>query len=448
MAAGEEKLRLVLEAIDKTTAPLRAMNRRIEALTAPVRKVRNAFSALSREAGLPKLGAALSRVGSLVRNLAIGAVGAGAGLLAFIEKTADAGDRLGEFTQLIGIGVEDFQEYQYAAKIAGIDNEAFAASMKTLSRATGQAQAGTGRLAGLLKKVAPSVLKQLKGTKDTGQALEVVLGAMRKLDKPTQRAALASAAFGNANAGLLATLSPKQLEDFRKEAQNLGVVMSQDAVNGAGALMDKFDKLKASALGLARSIAASLFPHLQGVTDRMLEWIKANKDLIKTKGREWLLKVATAIKDLGIWLSEAVPQFIDFVDHMGGLKGILVGLTVVNLVPLVASIYSLSGAFAALGVSTAPLIAVAAALAGIFFYRKELADFFGLSASPKNIQNAAPREIPGLAAPDTSGFRAVDVSGSIGIDVSGKRPTVTQLKSMNPNIAFGVLSRGRALGAQ
>ena len=36
MAAGENKLKLVLAAIDKTSAPIRAVNRRIESMTAPI----------------------------------------------------------------------------------------------------------------------------------------------------------------------------------------------------------------------------------------------------------------------------------------------------------------------------------------------------------------------------------------------------------------------------
>ena len=72
MPAGEEKLRLVLAAIDKTAAPIRAVNRRIESMLAPVRKVRNAMRSLATEAGLPRLGRGLAKLGGLIRNLAIG----------------------------------------------------------------------------------------------------------------------------------------------------------------------------------------------------------------------------------------------------------------------------------------------------------------------------------------------------------------------------------------
>lgn len=446
MAAGEEKLRLVLAAIDKTAAPLRAINRRIESLTAPVRKVRNAFRSLAKEAHLPALGAGIAKVAGWARNLGIAAVGAGAGLLAFTERTADSADSLAEFTRLVGIGVEEFQELQWAAKRAGIDGEVFSAAMKSLAKNVGDAKAGTGRLAGLLKKVSPVTLKQIQATQSTGEALEVVLAAMRKLPDASKRNALASKAFGNSMLGLLATLSPDEIKAFREEAASLGIVMSTKTATAAESLMDNVDALKASVVGLAKRIAESLFPDLQSVTDELLIWIKANRALIVSKGREWILKVAEAVRKLGEWLSEAIPQVADFVERMGGVKGVLIAVAAINLLPLIAGIRSLAVAFSLAG---GPARAVVAALAGIFFYRKELAEFFGITQAMAPKAPTAMPASPVGPAPDASKWRSkVDVSGTIGIDINAKRAAIMRSETMHPGLQFEALSRGTALGAQ
>jgi hypothetical protein len=49
------KLSFIIEAIDRATGPMRAVNARIEQVTAPVRQVRASFNALLQEAHLPKL---------------------------------------------------------------------------------------------------------------------------------------------------------------------------------------------------------------------------------------------------------------------------------------------------------------------------------------------------------------------------------------------------------
>lgn len=451
MAAGEEKLRLVLSAVDKTAAPLRAINRRIEAMTAPVRKVRNAFRALAKEAHLDKLGAGIAKVAGWARNLGIAAIGAGAGILAFTERTADSADELAEFTRLVGLGVEEFQELRWAAKRAGIDGEVFSAAMKTLAKNVGDAKAGTGRLAGLLKKVAPTTLKQIQATKSTGEALEVVLGAMRRLPDASRRNTLAAKAFGNSMLGLLATLSPEELAAFRKEANDLGIVMSSKTAAAAEELMDNVDALKASVSGIAARIAEALFPDLKLVTDQLLVWIKNNRALIVSGGREWIVKVAKGVEALAVWLADALPKFADFVEHIGGLKVFLGGLALISFAPLISSLTSLGIALAGLEIASAPLLGVAAALAGIFYYRKEIADFFGLSAAPTNVPNSAPRPVsPVGPAPNPADWRPkVDVSGTIGIALTAdQRARVASSRTMNPALQFEALSRGYALGAQ
>ena len=76
MAKGEEKLRLVLSAIDKTAAPIRAVNKRISAMTKPIRKVKNALAKLGNEAGLQRLGAMFKGIGRAARRFAIAGVAA------------------------------------------------------------------------------------------------------------------------------------------------------------------------------------------------------------------------------------------------------------------------------------------------------------------------------------------------------------------------------------
>lgn len=450
MAAGEEKLRLVLSAIDKTAAPLRSVNRRIEGMLAPIRKVRNAFASLAREAGLPKLGAQIARIGSAVKYLAVGDVAAGAGILAFVEKTAEAADNLAEFTRLVGINVEDFQELQFAAKRAGIESETFAGAIKMLSRNVGQAQAGTGRLAGLLKKVAPSVLKQIQGARDTGEALEIVLATMRKLPIESRRNAIASAAFGNAQLALLATLSPDELQRFREEARRLGIVLSSDAASGAESLMDNVDDLKASVLGLGRSIATALFPDMEAATGQLLLWIKANRELIVSGGREAILQFAAGMKALGVFLVENVPKLQQFVTDVGGIKTVLIAIAAISLAPLLQTII-------AIGVAMGPWYLAATAIAAAIGYvathmddvkagLRAGAGAFGFDVTPQ--APVVPGRAAAVDAQAAVNAQKLDAALKVDIDLSDKRARVAKIMSTNPAVQFGNLSTGVALGAQ
>lgn len=454
MAAGEEKLRLVLAAIDKTAAPIRAVNRRIESMLAPVRKVRNAMRSLAEEAGLPRLGRGLAKLGGLIRNLAVGAVGAGVGLLEFARRTAESADELGEFTALIGFGVEEFQEYQFAAKRAGVENEAFAAAMRTLSRNVGAAQAGTGRLAGLLKKVAPSVLKQVKGARDTGEALEIVLAAMRRLPDAMKRNVLASSAFGNAQLALLASLSPEEFQRLREEARALGVVFSAETAADAGSLMDGIDDLKASVLGLARSIVSALFPDLKAATGVMIEWLKANRELVVSGGKEAILAFASGMKELGVFLVENVPKLRQFIADVGGLRTVLVAIAAVSLAPLLQAVVAIG---IALGGPVSAALALGAALVYVLSRIDQvkagmatIAGAFGFDVGPSRLPftPAAPGAASAVQAQAAAASARLDGALAVDINLDDRRARVARATSSNPMVQFGNLSRGVALGAQ
>lgn len=351
MPAGEEKLRLVLAAIDKTAAPIRAVNRRIESMLAPVRKVRNAMRSLATEAGLPRLGRGLAKLGGLIRNLAIGGAAAGVGLLEFVRRTAEAADSLGDMVGGLGIGIEQFQEIQHAALIAGVSTEGFSKGVQKLAKNVGDLKGGTGALKTLLDKVAPSLAVQLKGATDTGEALEIMLRALRRLDDPLKRNALAVAAFGRSGQELarITSVSAEKFAELRVEARELGGAFSQDAANAAGDTTDAIDRLKFVAGGLGRTLAATLFPVITENADALRKWIAENRTEIVDRMRDAITKLAQGAKVLGEFLFENVPKAAAFIESIGGLRTVAIALGVVLAATLLPAIVTIGSALAAIG---------------------------------------------------------------------------------------------------
>lgn len=454
MAAGEEKLKLVLSAIDKTAAPIRAVNRRIESMLAPVRKVKNAFRALADEAGLPRLGRGLAKLGTLIKRIAIGGVAAGVGLLEFARRTADSVDSLSEMTRLIGIGFEDFQRFQFAAQRAGVGAEEFGGAIRFLAKSLEKARAGEGSLGKLLKDHIPSVLTRLKATKDTGEALELVLETMRRLPDAAKRNAFAVAAFGRSaqKMALFAGMSENELRALMRRADELGGVLSNRAAAAAEDLMDSFDDLAFSAKGLAAGIVAELFPDMKAATDQVLAFVAANRELILSKGKETILAFATGVKDLGLFLTENVPKLQQFVSDVGGLKTVLVGIAAISLAPVLQAVVAIG---IALGGPVSAALALASALAYVLTHldqvkagMRTVAGAFGIGGSSVPFTPQAPGASRVREASDAASISRLDVSGVIGVDVSDKRAKVARAVSSNPMIQFQDVSRGIALGAQ
>lgn len=447
MAAGEEKLKLVLEAIDRTAAPLRAVNKRIEGMLAPVRKVRNAMRSLANEAGLPAVGQRLATLGKQFTRFAAIGVGALAGVLEFTRRTAEWADGLSEMTRQLGIGVEQFQEYQFAAHRAGVDSEAFAGSMRFLTKNVGQLKAGTGPLLGLLKRVSPALASQVKGAKDTGEAFEIMLGGLRKLKDPMQRNTLAAAAFGRSGQAmaLMAGQSAEEFEALRAEARRLGMVLSQEDAAAAEETMDVLDDLKGSALGLARGIATSLFPAIQTTGRELLAFIAANRDLIVSNGRAAVLKLADAVFTLGKFLASEGPKVLALVETLGGLRTVLIAIAAISLAPLVASLVTVGAALGPIG------LGISAAAAAVAFLMVKLERLSGLKQRILDVIDPFATAAPAIANAGVTSQAAAaaggrfDLAGQIDIRLDQRGARVTGAQSSLPGVGFGILPRGPAL---
>lgn len=306
--------------------------------------------------GMSKSLGGLGRIGNLGALGGILGIGGGlslAGAGKALAGIVDAGDALGELTERIGFGVEAFQELQYAAERAGVPAEEFAGAMAKMNKGIGLARAGTGPLVSLLGKVAPALLEQVKAATSNEEAFRLLTEGMRRVQDPAKRAALAAAIFGRGadKMALLAGRSAEEIEALRKEARDLGIVMSGETVRAAGEIDDRMIELKASVRGVGQSIAGELMPALIPYIGQLRDWISDNRVLIRQR-------VVDVVRGVARWLASVDWQGIgdgiktawgylrSFVDAIGGAKNAIIGLAALKLTGLIAS---LGGVGAVLG---------------------------------------------------------------------------------------------------
>lgn len=379
--AKEYPLSLVIRAVDKATAPLRALNARMRELTAPVRKLNNSFKALSDEAGFPRLTKSLTGVGRAVGGvgreaMALGlklagmATAAAYGLYRIVRGAVDAGDQLGEMAKRVGLSVDAYAQIQYAAGQADVEQEAFNGAMDQFNKRLGEAKSGGGQLLSFLNQVAPGLANQVKAAKSTEEALGLMTSAFEKVTDPGKRAALAAAAFGKSGLqmGQFLGQGTKALADQR--AEFMRIAGSQEEFARLAGELDNASKRSVGALGALRNGAMTkLFPALIKLSDALTELVvkhgakvvafferigAAVSDWVDSGGVE---KLATQI-----WgFIESVKSVVKWI---GGWK---VALTLVGLVmagPLIASVVGLGSALWTLGAAILPMVWRAALLLG------------------------------------------------------------------------------------
>ncbi|SFZ82434.1 hypothetical protein SAMN02983003_1075 [Devosia enhydra] len=151
-------------------------------------------------------------------------------------------DRIGKNAKASGLGAEAFQELAYAAELGGVATETFAKSMEALNRNVGMAAVGKGELVEKLKQLNPQLLANIVATGSQEERLRLVADALEAESDASQKAAIATAVFGDAGVRMVEMLKggSKALDDTADKARKLGIVVSSDLIARAEELNDEF----------------------------------------------------------------------------------------------------------------------------------------------------------------------------------------------------------------
>jgi len=352
-------------AIGKATEPLNRFNKKVEGMTGPIKESMKAFGEAT---GIPKLKKSLGDVGDgfkkvgseafgLFKKVAGAASAVGGAIFVLAKNAAGYGDQMLKASQRAGVNVVEFQKLAYAAEQGGSSVEELEGSLIKLSKGMVDAQGGSKEMqkwfgrAGIsmddLKKMSPE------------QVFHRVSDAIQKLpDDSPRRAALAMGLFGKSGAKLLPMLQDGSagLREMGAEAERLGkVIDAQKAAEGT-AFSGELTRLTSTVKGVALSIGFELLPLVHEVVASIREWIGENSTLMKSKVAEWIASLREhwpAVKQGALDAFGAVRNIIDFVsgaiDRVGGFGNALKILAGVVSAKLIFAVAGLGKALVALG---------------------------------------------------------------------------------------------------
>lgn len=326
-------LSIVIGSVDNATAGLRKINKEISRMTAPVRRLNNRLSSLSKEMGMGGIadkwrdaGKAMGGLRSMAVGLAtgIGAVVAATGLgVAGIHAMVEENDALAKAADRVKMGIDAYAQLRFAFGQGGVAAEEFDAGVGTLSKSLGQAKAGTGRFAAFLEKVSPPLLRQMKAAKSTEEALFLMADAMKKIEDPGKRAALAAAAFGGSGEKMINLLGEgsgtirETMEQFRRLAgsQEATARQSED-------LSDRIGELQAAMGGVKALILGALAPALRKLLIDAQAWFVGNREKIQGWAQDFAQRLPGAIEQARAALSTLIAVVTTVWNAIGGAKGV------------------------------------------------------------------------------------------------------------------------------
>lgn len=240
-------------------------------------KVKDVAGGVKDVAG--KVGSGLATVGKGLGIAAAAATTAATGLAAFASKTANSLDAIDKQSQKIGLTTDAYQELNYVMGLSGADISSMEAGMKTLTTQMTSAADGTAASAEAFKELGVSVTNTDGSLRSQEEVMWDTLNALQGVENQTEKAALANKLFGKAGTELIPLLNSEQgsIADLRNEANELGIVMSEDMVKSGAELSDQIEKTQASFGALTTELGAALMPvamELAGFIQSMMPTIQ------------------------------------------------------------------------------------------------------------------------------------------------------------------------------
>lgn len=207
--------------------------------------------------------AGLSTAGVAVAS-ALGAMAVAAG------KTADD---LNTLSKQSGFSTDLIQQWQYAADLIDVDSETIIAAARKMKANMTSTSAD---VVAAWEKLGITVYDNNGKLKDAETMFMSTVGALSLVRDETERDILAMTIFGR-RADELAGIIDDGGQDLRyygQQARDLGLILSQDALDGANKFNDGLTTIKAQAQAAFTEAGASLAENLLPELEKLVGWVE------------------------------------------------------------------------------------------------------------------------------------------------------------------------------
>lgn len=283
----------------------------LKTLTTPIAKVGS---------GALTLGKNLASVGKTVAGFTLKGIGTAAvagtaalgGLataaISAANNVAAAGDQIDKESQKLNMSREAYQEWSYVLSQNGADIAQLGSGMEALVEKMKSAEEGSKETTGMFNELGISMVALREATPE--EAFGMVIKSLQGVTDETRKAQLAQELLGGQGAELMPLLNStaEATDKLKKEAHDLGLVMSDEAVDASVKYTDQMDKMKRSVTAAFQSVAADLLPTFGLIMDGITG--------MATGQEEAGDKIVKGIKSLARKIEKMIPQIVDLITEI------------------------------------------------------------------------------------------------------------------------------------
>lgn len=224
------------------------------------------------------------------------AVGAGVKLVKETANVASYGDNIDKMSQKMGISAKAYQEWDAVMQHSGTSIDALKPSMKTMAN---QAQQGAEEFQKL--GISQEEVKNLSQEDLFGRVIE----GLQNMGEGTERTAIASKLLGRGatELGALLNTSAEDTQKMKDRVNELGGVMSDEAVKAAAKYQDQLQDMNTAIDGLKRNLLTGMMPAITTVMSGITNLASGKTDL-------GLGEISKGVEEVTKQISKITPKIV------------------------------------------------------------------------------------------------------------------------------------------
>ena len=249
------------------------------------------------------LGTGLKATAAVAGVAAAGMTALGKTIVSNAKDAAAYGDNVDKLSQKLGLSTKGYQEWDYVLGQSGADITSMSTGLKTLTNKLDDAKNGSAGAQDMFKALGLS-LNDLESM-SREDVFSTVISGFQGMEDSTERAALANDLFGRSGQELtpLFNTTVEETERLKQAANDLGMVMSEDAVASSAAFTDAMDNLQRAFSGATNEIGAAFLPSLTEVTNGIANLIAGNDGAKES--------IVNGFSSMGETIANAMPKIVD-----------------------------------------------------------------------------------------------------------------------------------------
>lgn len=262
----------------------------------------------------------LTNMDRLARRLSGGlaAVGGGAvlaGIGSVAKKALDAGDQIEKLSRRSQASARFLSEMRHSLNQNGVTLAEFTTGLRNLNKNTANAVDGLKTQSRAFDKLGIDARKFIN--LDTDTKFAVLSDAIAGVANPSERSQIAMDLLGRAGEQLLTVMEDGSagINRYRQEAEQLGLSLSQDQVEGAAAANDALDRLSSSISGSATQVLIRYTGEIERAADFTREYLPS--------AIEFLINIFRGLK---VVVQGVVIAILSSFEKLLGLAGKIPGI--------------------------------------------------------------------------------------------------------------------------